>query len=77
MPLHLPLDHLFFPLSAAISPRASEQVVYGSLLLKLLSTTRQRQGMSKKGQETKLKPGWAQSREGTQSEEVLPNRIHT
>lgn len=54
MPLHLPLDHLFFPLSAAISPRASEQVVYGSLLLKLLSTTRQRQGMSKKGQETKL-----------------------
>lgn len=51
MPLHLPLDHLSFPLSAPISPRASEQVVYGSLLLKLCSSTRQRQEMSKKGQD--------------------------
>lgn len=82
MPLPQGLDHVSSPLSAPVSPRTSEQMVSGSLLLKLCNTTRQRQEMSKKGQdsreqEAKLQPGWAQSTEGTQSEEVLPNRLHT
>ncbi|OBS68745.1 hypothetical protein A6R68_02704 [Neotoma lepida] len=82
MPLLQALDHVSFLLSAPVSPRTLEQMVSGSLLLKLYNTTRQRQEMSKKGQgsreqEAKLQLRWAQSREGTQSEEVLPNRLHT
>lgn len=56
MPLPQALDHVSFLFSAPVSPRTSAQMVSGSLLLRPYNATRQRQEMSKKGQDSR-EPG--------------------